>query len=79
MAKTTEEQIITLVKLQKIDSEVQKLELSLQKMPVQIGILEERLEEFLRGVGATSNDQPKKTATFNPFADLKDKLDDSKR
>ncbi len=55
MAKTTEEQIITLVKLQKIESEVQKLELSLQKMPVQIGILDERLEEFLRGVEEDEN------------------------
>ena len=55
MAKATEEQIITLVKLQKIDSEVQKLELSLRKMPVQIGILNERLEEYLRGVEEDEN------------------------
>jgi predicted nucleic acid-binding Zn-ribbon protein len=50
MATITEEQIVTLVKLQKIDTEVQKLESLLKKLPVRIGILDERLEKFIRTV-----------------------------
>jgi len=50
MATITEEQIVTLVKLQKIDTEAQKLKSFLKKLPVRIGILDERLEKFMRTV-----------------------------
>jgi len=50
MATITEEQIVTLVKLQKIDTEAQKLKSFLKELPVRIGILDERLEKFMRTV-----------------------------
>jgi len=50
MPKITEEQIVTLVKLQKMDTEAQKLQSFLKEMPVRIGILDERLEKFGCGV-----------------------------
>jgi predicted nucleic acid-binding Zn-ribbon protein len=56
MSKITEEQIVALVKLQKIDTEAQKLELLLQKVPVQIGLLDERLEKFVRNVEEDENE-----------------------
>ncbi len=37
----------------------------------------QKYEEFLRGVGAGGPEAPKKAATFNPFADLKSKLEGS--
>jgi len=55
MPKITEEQIVTLVKLQKIDTEIQKLQLFLKEIPVRIGILDERLENFLHGVEEDEN------------------------
>jgi predicted nucleic acid-binding Zn-ribbon protein len=55
MPKITEEQIVTLVKLQKIDSETQKLESFLKEMPVRIGILDERLEKFVHSVKEDGN------------------------
>jgi predicted nucleic acid-binding Zn-ribbon protein len=55
MPKITEEQIATLVKLQKIDSETQKLESFLKEMPVRIGILDERLEKFVHSVKEDGN------------------------
>jgi predicted nucleic acid-binding Zn-ribbon protein len=55
MPKITEEQIATLVKLQKIDSETQKLESFLKEMPVRIGILDERLEKFVHSVKEDEN------------------------
>ena len=55
MPKITEEQIATLVKLQKLDSETQKLELFLKEMPVRIGILDERLEKFVHSVEEDEN------------------------
>ncbi len=55
MPTITEEQIVTLVKLQKIDTEAQKLEMLIQEMPVQIGILDERLEKFMRDVEEDEN------------------------
>jgi hypothetical protein len=55
MPKITEEQIATLVKLQKIDSETQKLESFLKEMPVRIGILDERLEKFVHSVEEDEN------------------------
>jgi predicted nucleic acid-binding Zn-ribbon protein len=55
MPKITEEQIVTLVKLQKIDTEVQKLQSFLKEIPVRIGILDERLEKFGHGVEEDEN------------------------
>ena len=55
MPKITEEQIVTLVKLQKIDTEVQKLQSFLKEMPVRIGILDERLEKFVHGFEEDEN------------------------
>jgi predicted nucleic acid-binding Zn-ribbon protein len=55
MPKITEEQIVTLVKLQKIDTEAQKLQSFLKEIPVRIGILDERLEKFVRGVEEDEN------------------------
>jgi len=55
MPKITEEQIVTLVKLQKIDSEAQKLQSFLKEIPVRIGILDERLEKFVRSVEEDEN------------------------
>jgi len=55
MSKITEEQIVTLVKLQKIDTEAQKLESFLKEIPVRIGILDERLEKFVRTVEEDEN------------------------
>ena len=55
MPTITEEQIVTLVKLQKIDTEAQKLESLLKEMPVRIGTLDERLEKFMRTVEEDEN------------------------
>jgi hypothetical protein len=55
MPKITEEQIDTLVKLQKIDTEAQKLQSVLKEIPVRIGILDERLEKFVRSVEVDEN------------------------
>ncbi len=55
MPTITEEQIVTLVKLQKIDTEAQKLESLLKEIPVRIGILDERLEKFVRAVEEDEN------------------------
>ncbi len=55
MPKITEEQIVTLVKLQKIDTEAQKLQSFLKEIPVRIGILDERLEKFVRSVEEDEN------------------------
>ena len=55
MPKITEEQIVTLVKLQKIDTEAQKLQSFLKEIPVRIGILDERLEKFVHGVEEDEN------------------------
>ena len=55
MPTITEEQIVTLVKLQKIDTEAQKLESLLKEIPVRIGILDERLEKFMRTVEGDEN------------------------
>ena len=56
MSNITEEQIVALAKLQKIDTEAQKLELLLQKMPVQIELLDEQLEKFVRSVEEDENE-----------------------
>ena len=45
MPTISEEQIASLVKLQKIVTEVQKLQVSLKEMPARLGILDEQLEE----------------------------------
>jgi uncharacterized protein len=50
MPKITEEQIVTLVKLQNIDTEVQKLQSFLKKIPVRMGVLDDRLEKSMRSV-----------------------------
>ena len=50
MPKITEEQIVTLVKLQKIDIEAQKLESFLKGIPDRIEILDERLGKFVHEV-----------------------------
>ena len=55
MPTITEEQIVTLIKLQKIDTEAQKLESLLKEIPVRIGILDERLEKFMRTVEEDEN------------------------
>ena len=55
MPKITEEQIVTLVKLQKMDTEAQKLQSILKEMPVRIGILDERLKKFVRSVEEDEN------------------------
>ncbi len=55
MPTITEEQIVTLVKLQKIDTEAQKLESLLKEIPVRIGILDERLEKFMGTVEEDEN------------------------
>ena len=55
MSKITEEQIVTLVKLQKIDSEAQKLESFLKGIPDRIGVLDERLDKFVHGVEEDEN------------------------
>jgi predicted nucleic acid-binding Zn-ribbon protein len=55
MPKITEEQIVTLVKLQKIDTEAQKLQSFLKEIPVRIGILDERLEKFVRSAEEDEN------------------------
>jgi hypothetical protein len=55
MPKITEEQIVTLVKLQEIDSEAQKLQSFLKEIPVRIGILDESLEKFVRSVEEDEN------------------------
>jgi len=55
MPTITEEQIVTLVKLQKIDTEAQKLESLLKKIPLRIGTLDERLEKFMRTVEEDEN------------------------
>ena len=55
MPKISEEQIATLVKLQKIDTEAQKLQSFLNEIPVRIEILDERLEKFVRSVDEDEN------------------------
>ena len=55
MPKITEEQIVTLVKLQKIDTEAQKLESFLKGIPDRIGVLDERLYKFVHGVEEDEN------------------------
>ena len=55
MPKISEEQIATLVKLQKIETEAQKLQSFLNEIPVRIEILDERLEKFVRSVGEDEN------------------------
>ena len=50
MPKIYEGQIATLVKLQKIETEAQKLQSFLNEIPVRIEILDERLEKFVRSV-----------------------------
>ena len=55
MPKITEEQIVTLVKLQKIDTETAKLERFLQQVPVRIGSLEEKLEKFIHAIEEQEN------------------------
>ena len=50
MQKITEEQIIKLAELQKIDSEIAKLELFLKKIPAQIASLDERLESVVSSI-----------------------------
>jgi hypothetical protein len=55
MPKITEEQIVTLVKLQEIDTETQKLESFLKEIPVRLEILDERLEKFVRSVEEDEN------------------------
>jgi len=55
MPTITEEQIVTLVKLQKIDTEAQKLESLLKEIPLRIGTLDERLENFMRTVEGDEN------------------------
>ena len=55
MPKISEEQIATLVKLQKIDAEAQKLQSFLNEIPVRIEILDERLEKFVRNVDEDEN------------------------
>jgi predicted nucleic acid-binding Zn-ribbon protein len=55
MPTITEEQIVTLVKLQKIDTEAQKLESLLKEIPVRIGILDERLGKFMHTVEEDEN------------------------
>ena len=55
MPKITEEQIVTLVKLQKIDTNVQKLQSFLKEIPDRIGILDERLENFVHSVEEDEN------------------------
>ena len=50
MPKITEEQIASLVNLQKIDTETLKLQSYLNEMPARISMLDERLEKFLRSV-----------------------------
>ncbi len=55
MPKVTEEQIVTLVKLQEIDTETQKLESFLKKIPVRLEILDEQLEKFVHSVEEDEN------------------------
>ena len=55
MPKITEEQIVSLVKLQKIDSEARRLESFLKETPVRIAILNEKLEKFVRSVEEDEN------------------------
>ena len=55
MPTITEEQIVTLVKLQKIDTEAQKLESILKEIPLRIGILDERLGKFMQSVEEDEN------------------------
>ena len=56
MPTISEEQIVSLVKLQKIVTEIQKIQLSLKEMPARLGILEERLVKFMRSVEDDEND-----------------------
>jgi predicted nucleic acid-binding Zn-ribbon protein len=55
MPKITEEQIVSLVKLQKIDTEAQKLQLFLKEIPVRMGVLDEKLEKFVRSIEEDEN------------------------
>jgi len=56
MPTISEEQIVSLVKLQKIVTEIQKLQVSLKEMPARLGILDEQLEKFMRSVEDDEND-----------------------
>jgi predicted nucleic acid-binding Zn-ribbon protein len=56
MPKITEEQIVALVKLQKIDTETQKLQSFLKEIPVRIEMLDARLDKFVRSVEEDEND-----------------------
>ncbi len=55
MTEITEKQIITLVKLQKIDNETAKLEMLLQQIPVRMGNLDEKLEKFTHSIEEEEN------------------------
>lgn len=55
MPKITENQIVTLVKLQKIESETAKLETFLRQLPVQISSLDEKIEKFIHSMEAEEN------------------------
>ena len=55
MPKITEEQIVSLVSLQKIDTETLRLQSFLREMPARIGMLDERLEKFVRTVEEDEN------------------------
>ena len=55
MPKITEEQIVALVKLQKVDTETQKLQLFLKEVPVRIEMLDARLDKFVRSVEEDEN------------------------
>jgi predicted nucleic acid-binding Zn-ribbon protein len=55
MPKITEEQIVALVKLQKIDTETQKLQSFLKEIPVRIEMLDARLDKFVRSVEEDEN------------------------
>ena len=50
MTDITKQQIITLVELQKINTEIGKLEASLQDVPARIRSLDQRLEELVRSI-----------------------------
>ena len=55
MPNITEKQIVTLVRLQKIDIETAKLEAFLQQQPIRMGNLDERLEKFVRSIEEIEN------------------------
>ena len=55
MSKITEEQIVILVKLQKIETEAVKLETFLQKIPVRIAALDQELQESAQSIEEEEN------------------------